>query len=61
MDHPDSVYDHGATTIGNIGNKVLAVGHVISGDNYNGHNKVELFDINSEKWTTKASFPFCSS
>ena len=58
MNHPESVYDHGATTLGNIGNKVLGVGHVFNGT---GDNKVELFDINSEKWTTKASFPFCSS
>lgn len=51
--HPNSVHDHYKTSLGNIDNKVLAVGS--EDDN----TEVELFDINSNKWTTKKSFPFC--
>ena len=53
-DHPNSVNNHYYTTLGDIENKILAVGD-------NVHNKVELFDINSNKWTTKTSFPFAST
>ena len=53
--HPNSVNDHTRTTLGDIENKIVAVG------SYSSQNtKVEIFDINSNKWTTKTSFPFCS-
>ena len=55
-DHPNSVNDHYLTTLGDIENKVLAVG-----GRYTGNTKVEIFDINSNKWTTKTSFPFAST
>ena len=55
-DHPNAIYDHQKTTLGNNENKVLAVG------GYNpGTLSVELFDINSNVWTTKSPFPYCSS
>jgi len=44
------------TTLGDIENKVLAVG-----DGGSPNNKVEMFDINSNEWTTKTSFPFAST
>ena len=43
------------TTLGNIENKVVAVGSWVAGN-----AKVEIFDINSDTWTSKTSFPFCS-
>ena len=55
--HPNSVNDHYLTTLGDIENKVLAVGDGGSP----GNNKVEMFDMNSNKWTTKTSFPFAST
>jgi len=55
-DHPNSVNSHYQTTLGDIENKVLAVGGYSSNN-----NKVELFDISSNTWSTKTSFPFCSS
>ena len=58
QNHPNAVNDHFFTTLGDIENKILAVGDSV--DNI-GHNKVELFDINSNTWTTKTSFPFCIS
>ena len=54
--HRDTVNDHNWTSLGNINNKVLAVG----GSNTD-NKKVEMFDINSNTWTTKASFPYCLS
>ena len=57
--HPPSVNNHYLTTLGNIENKILAVGD--GGNNNEGNNKVELFDINSNSWTTKTSFPFSST
>ena len=54
--HRDSVNDHYDSKLGDIGNKVLAVGSYSPSD-----NKVELFDIDSNTWTSKASFPFCST
>ena len=59
MNHPDTVNDHYATSLGNIDNKVLAVGGYLSSTT--GNNKVELFDTDTNQWTTKTSFPFCSS
>ena len=52
--HPDSVNEHYATTLGDIENKIVAVG------TWAAHTKVEIFDINSNTWTTKTSYPFCS-
>ena len=60
-DHPDSVNDHYWTTLGDIENNILAVGGGYVGVPSTENNKVELFDINSNKWTPKAPFPFCSS
>ena len=54
-DHPNSVNSHYQATLGDIENKILAVG------DYPSNNKVELFDISSNTWSTKTSFPFCSS
>ena len=54
--HPSTVNDHYRSSLGNIENKILAVG----GSDTN-TNKVELFDIDSNKWTAKTSFPFCLS
>ena len=59
-DHPNSANDHYLTTLGDIENKVLAVGGGSGGGSPN-TNKVEMFDINSNKWTTKTSFPFAST
>ena len=59
-DHPNSANDHYLTTIGDIENKILAVGGS-SSDFSTANTKVELFDINSNKWTTKTSFPFAST
>ena len=53
-DHPNAANDHYDTSLGNIENKVLAVGST-------NNNKVELLDISSNTWTTKATFPYCSS
>ena len=54
--HPNSINDHYLTTIGDIGNKIVAVG------GYDTHTtNVELFDIDSNKWTTKTPFPYCST
>ena len=55
-DHPVSADSHSFTSLGNIENKVLAVG---CGGSDN--NKVETFDINSNAWTTETTFPFCSN
>ena len=55
-DHPSSVNDHNLTSLGNIENKILAVGGYTPST-----LKVELFDINSNSWTTKTSFPYCST
>ena len=52
--HPNSVSDHYKTSLGNIENQILAIGDT-------NNNKVELFDIKSNAWTTKTSFSFCSS
>jgi len=52
--HPDAVNDHYSTSLGNIENKIFAVG------SYYENTKVEIFDINSNTWTAKTSFPFCS-
>ena len=53
--HPDSVNSHYFTSLGDIENKIVAVGSYIPEN-----TKVEIFDINSNTWTTKTSFPFCS-
>ena len=53
--HPNSVSDHYFTSLGDIENKIVAVGSW-SAEN----TKVEIFDINSNTWTTKSSFPYCS-
>ena len=58
--HPNSINDHYKTTIGNIENKILSVGGS-SDDSSTKNTKVELFDISSNKWTTKTSFPFSST
>ena len=55
-DHPNAVNDHARITLGDIENKIVAVG---SWSPVN--TKVELFDINSNTWTTKTSYPYCSS
>ena len=55
MNHPDTVFDHYFTSLGNIANKVLAVG-----GNSSGNNQVEIFDIETNRWTTNSSFAFCS-
>ena len=59
--HPDSNYVHLGTSLGNIDNKVLAVGGV-SWYEHEVHEVplVEIFDINSNAWTSKTSFPYCN-
>ena len=52
--HPDTAHVHSSTTLGNIKNKVLAVGGGRT-------NKVELFDINADTWTEKTSYPWCNA
>ena len=55
-DHPNSVNEHFQTSLGDIENKVFAVG------GYQPDSiKVEVFDINSNAWTTKTSYPYCKS
>ena len=56
-DHPDAINDHHKTSLGNIDNKVLAVG----AHGNAGNTEVEIFDINTNTWTNQTSFPFCSS
>ena len=58
-DHPNSVNSHYDTSLGEIENKILAVGEYYGSITKN--NNVELFDISSNTWSTKTSFPFCSS
>ena len=60
-DHPNTVNDHYQTTLGDIGNRILAVGSYDPKDSIDNNNKVELFDITKNAWETKSSFPFCSS
>ena len=61
--HPDTVNDHHAISLGNINNNVLAVGDSwsYSGIGPRGSTEVEMFDINSNTWSSKTSFPYCSS
>ena len=58
--HPNSINDHYITSLGNIDNKILAVGGS-STDSSTKNTKVELFNISLNKWATKTSFPFSSS
>jgi len=58
--HPNAVNDYYETSLGNIENKILAVGGDWSLGNP-GNPDVELFDIHSNTWETKTSFPFCST
>lgn len=54
--HPNAASKHFQTTLGDLENKILAVG------GYSTSNKiVEVFDISSNKWSTKTAFPWCSS
>ena len=50
--HPDSVYSHNPTTLGNIENQAIAIG---GGAN----TEVELFNIANNTWTTQTQFPYC--
>ena len=54
MNHPNSVSRHEWATLGDIDNKVIAVG-----DHYR-NNEVEVFDIKSNTWTMQTSCPYCS-
>ena len=54
--HPNSVNEHYLTSLGDIENKIVAVG-----DGDYGNTNVEIFDIELNTWTMKTSFPFCSS
>ena len=53
MNYPNATHDHYFTTLGDIENKIVAIGGESS-------NKVELFNINSNTWTMQPSFPYCS-
>ena len=53
VNHPDTTHDHHFTSLGDIDNKVLVVGS----NSANG-NQVEIFDIVTNRWTTKTQFPF---
>ena len=53
VNHPDTINEHYLTSLGNIDNKVLAVGG-------NSNNQVEIFDISNGLWTAKSSFKFCT-
>ena len=53
INHPDTTNDHKNISIGNINNKVIAVGGRSS-------NELEIFDIGTNTWTTKTQFPFGS-
>merc|ERR1712131_204815 len=58
FDHPDAINQHYYTSIGNLGNKILAVG----GYNTNSVNsEAEVFDITTNTWTARTSFLYCSS
>ena len=52
--HPDTVASHFTTSLGNIDNKVLVVGGAYS------ENEVEMLDIDSDTWSSKTSYPYCS-
>ena len=56
VNHPSTINDHELIALGDIDNKVLAVGSISPSN-----NKVEIFDIETNTWTTKTAFPFCSS
>ena len=53
--HPSTVNDHYWTSLGNINNRILAVGDY-SSENY----PIELYDINSNTWTPKKAYPYCT-
>ena len=53
QDHPDSAYSHYYTSLGNIQNTVVAIGSWSPSN-----NKVELFDIATNTWTSKEPFPY---
>ena len=53
INYPDTTNDHKMISIGNINNKVIAVGGWSS-------NELEIFDIATNTWTTKTQFPFGS-
>ena len=55
FDHPNAINDHWYTSIADIEGKMLAVGGQ-SPDN----KKTEIFDIDTNTWTEKSEFPFCS-
>ena len=53
--HPNAANDHYATSLGNIDDKMLAIG-----DGHFGNNKVEIFDIISNTWSyLLMSYPYC--
>ena len=54
MNHPDAANRHRHTSLANINNKVLAV------SDYATNNQTEIFDIDTNTWTTKSPFPFCA-
>ena len=54
--HPSTTHDHDSIALGDIDNKVLAVG---SRSPLN--LDVEIFDIETNTWKTKTQFPFCPS
>ena len=51
-DHDDAKNDHYHISIGNINNNVVAIGSLKN-------NRVEIYDIETNAWTTKKEFPFC--
>ena len=55
FDHLNAINHHSHTPIADIEGKLLAVGGH-SPDN----NKTEIFDIDTNTWTAKSEFPFCS-
>lgn len=58
-DHPDSSYYHSMSSLGNIDNRIISVGGS-SGTNQVPPRMVELFDITSNSWMVKGTFPYCS-
>lgn len=56
VDHSDSLFDHGLTTLGTIDNKVLTVGGASPSN-----NEVEILEFDTNTWTAKTEYPYCST
>ena len=57
--HRDSKYGHPSTSLATSEGSPLAVGgESIYGHDFDGHNKVEKFDISANTWTEVDEYPY---